>query len=137
MCQKQGQNERRGMGVQEIQSWAELETTENALHPVDQSRLSLRVLDRHLLECLLEQEPHSFIRQPVPLLAAPLVKTPSLTEAFLLRNGLLVLALLRPNKLSPPSGGEAFKSREECERCFCSIEGTSYIWAMFCHPPLP
>lgn len=86
MCQEQGQNERRGLGTQGIQSWAELEATENAFHPVYHSRLPLHVLDRPLLEYLLEQEPQSFTRQPVPLLPAPLVKTSSLTEAFLLRN---------------------------------------------------
>lgn len=57
----------------------QLETMEKALGPVYHCRLPLHnIFDRPLLEYVPEQRPHSFKRQPVPLLAALVLKASSL-----------------------------------------------------------
>lgn len=58
----------------------QLEAMEQALGPVYHGRLPLHnIFDRSLLEYVLEQRPHSFKGQPVPLLVALVVKAFSLT----------------------------------------------------------
>lgn len=64
----EGQKETSWMTTYRIQSWAELEAMEKAISQVHYYRLPLHIFDRPLPEYAMQQKPHSFQRQLVPLL---------------------------------------------------------------------